>query len=119
MFEVFYYTSQYFYVFILPVGVDQEFDDFPRFEINMNEESLTLRSLFKEMIFELNFNVSDELLWEIILKDLKEYELLYDFFSYCWLTMKSKTKTNVIAILSEATGFGTTVFLDGSKKSFD
>jgi hypothetical protein len=46
IFEVYYYTAQYFYIFVLPVGVDQEFDDFPRFEIKMNENNLTLKSLF-------------------------------------------------------------------------
>ena len=119
IFEVYYYTAQYFYIFVLPVGADQEFDDFPRFEIKMNENNLTLKSLFSEMMLELDIMVSYELWWEIILKDLREYDLLYDFLSYCWLTMKSKTETNITAILSEATGFGTTVFLDGSKKKYD
>ncbi|MBS9767424.1 MAG: hypothetical protein KGV44_07780 [Flavobacteriaceae bacterium] len=117
-FNVFYYLCQYFYIFVLPnLKDDLKYEDYPRFEIETNDENIFLRKLFDEIWFELNKDNEDseiEELGDFGLFEFNEIEfnLLSSFLSKCWSETKIKTGSNVIATLSESTGVGKNYFLD-------
>ena len=118
VFDVYYYTAQYFYLFVLPNECEELHNEFPRFEIKTNDENLMLYNIFREIWFELYPNFDENEYYNLVRRNLQEYEMLYDFLSRCWLNSQKLTKSNVIATLSEATGCGSTVYLDGSNRLY-
>lgn len=118
IFEVYYYTAQYFDIFILPHDVNQSYNEFPRFEIKTNDENLILHRIFKDVWYEFLPDFDEKLYYELIGNNLNEYTMLYEFLSNCWLKTKKVTKSNVQALLTESTGQGITVYLDGTMKPF-
>jgi len=92
--------------------------NFQDFEVKTKDENLILYNIFRELWFELFPNFDENNYYNLVRRNLKEYDMLYSFLSKCWLNSKRHTNSNVIATLSEATGCDNTLYLDGSKKLY-
>lgn len=120
-FNVFYYLSQYFYIFVIPnIQNDYEYEDYPRFEIKTNDENILLYEIFESLWYELDegnedseFDEYDDLPLEEFYRI--EYNLLSFFLSKKWNETKIKTGSNVIATLSESTEVGKHYSLDENR----
>ncbi|WP_196887463.1 hypothetical protein [Aureivirga sp. CE67] len=113
IYSVYYYLAQYFSIGI--ATYDQS-EDFPSFEFN--DLNMTLYYIFEEIVEELNLEgFTEEDLFEekCDYYDL-EVELLSEFLSECWNEVKTQTKQNVKAFLSEATGCGGEYSLDENRE---
>jgi len=118
LFGVYYYTIQYFYIFIEPFDLDEPYEDQPRFEIKTENQNIKLRQLFREMWFEIYPKFDSNEYYDIIDSNLKEYDSLYRFLSECWLKMKNRTNSKVRALMTEATGVDNPVYLDGLMSAY-
>ena len=127
-FNVFYYLSQYFYIFVLPnLNGNYEYEDYPRFEIKTNDQNRELYGIFEELWYELNesnggykdseFDEYDDLPLDVF--NEIEFNLFSSFLSEKWNETKAKTNSNVIATLSESTGIGENYHLDENRKLSD
>lgn len=114
VFGVFYYTAQYFYIFVEPFDLNEAYDFTPRFEIKTNDPNRILHHIFGELWNELYPNFDAKEYYHLVGSNLKEYEMLYKFLSKCWLESLDITESTVKAVLSESTGCDNTVYLDGS-----
>jgi hypothetical protein len=123
-YTVYYYLSQYFYLFVTPTLRDQyNFEDQPRFEIKTDDENILLLEIFEEIWNELNDKDDDEFgdFDELDLEGFYEFEFnaLGAFLSKCWNKTKEETNTKVIATLVESTGAGENYFLDENRNISD
>ena len=119
-FNVYYYLSQYFYLFVIPSLRDNyKYEDYPRFEIKTDDQNLLLYEIFGELWNELNEDADDEFgdFDELDLEEFNDIEFrsLGLFLSECWNKTKLKTGSKVIATLSEATSVGENYYLDENR----
>ena len=119
-FTVFYYLTQYLYIFVIPSNRNNfSYEEQPRFEIKTDDPNLLLREIFEEIWDEINLKDDEEFgtFDELDLGEFYniEFNSLNVFLSKCWNNTKAKTNTKVIAILSESTGAGESYFLDENR----
>ncbi len=116
-FSVYYYLSQYFYIFVVPsLRNNYIYEDYPRFEIKTEDPNLLLYEIFGELWNELNENDDDEF-GEFDLEEFYDIEFrsLSLFLSKCWNETKAKTGSKTIATLSDSTGAGENYFLNENR----
>ncbi|MEK9612804.1 MAG: hypothetical protein VW080_02625 [Flavobacteriaceae bacterium] len=119
IFCVWYYTCQYFYIFIEPFNLSEQYEKNPRFDINTNDKNLLLLRIFGAIWDEIS-SVEDPESGEFGEFDLEEFydaelNLLHFFVSKCWNDVKAITKTKVKAIMNESTGAGEIYYLDENR----
>jgi hypothetical protein len=118
VFHVSYYTVQYFRILIQPLQnrLIEEYQQFPKLDIETNDENILLNDIFEEVWEEIIDDNNQP--WTDIVDDLFydiEVNLLSEFLSKCWNETKAKTNSNAKAILSEMSGVGETYLLDENR----
>ena len=119
IFCVWYFTFQYFNIFIEPFNLSEEYEEKPRFGINTRDENLLLWRIFGEIWDEIS-SIEDPVLdkfWQLDVPEFYDAELnlLHFFVSKCWNDVKAITKTKVKAIMNESTGADEIYYLDENR----